>query len=526
MNRLLALVTILSLGFSTSSQATDMISASAADRMGLEIAWERHLQVPAGAQSIVHQEIFVHSTEPVEYVEIHTAAKDAKGPPEVLYRIPTARVGKNGLPIGKPEAERLAGNEVRRLKRRGIEGTITSRVVPRVRLYTLGNDGTIECRDAESGEPVWMARIGNRRLGYSKFGVNDKFVAIVNGANLIKLDASNGEEMQSVRTTGAPLFGAVNSGRYALIPTIRNGVEGYPLDDPSEYPFHEMVEGIALAPPSKAPGTTRVAWGTDRGFVYVMELQGRPGVLFRLDTDGIVSGRLAAASGNRYFFGSDSGQVYGVLATRVGKVLWSKPYGEPFYNDPMVVGDQLMIRSTYGNLFSLGLVDGISNWSNPVPNVGELLAAFDGKIFVRLLTGGMAVLDQKTGEVKNIMHDVLPGRLLTNSQSDRLYLVSDAGSVQCLRPVGATLPTFNDTSEAPELTPKDSGPESPDADPDKMFAPPKDPFDPKAGGDPFAQPGTDPFGAGPTDPGADPFGGGADGGAAMDDPFGADPFGN
>ncbi len=26
--------------------------------------------------------------------------------------------------------------------------------------------------------------------------------------------------------------------------------------------------------PTKAPGSSRIAWGTDRGFVYVMEMQG------------------------------------------------------------------------------------------------------------------------------------------------------------------------------------------------------------------------------------------------------------
>ncbi len=180
---------------------------------------------------------------------------------------------------------------------------------------------------------------------------------------LLKLDVKTGEQMQETRTKGTPLFGAVHAGEFSLVPTIRGGVEGYPLSDPTRFPFMEMVEGMALAPPTKAPATTRVAWGTDAGFVFVMELQGTPSVLFRLNTDGIVSGRIAAATGDRFFFGSEAGRSMALRATRSGQVMWSRSFGEPFYNDPMVVDDRLLIRSTYGNLYCLGLDDGISTWA-------------------------------------------------------------------------------------------------------------------------------------------------------------------
>ena len=532
MSRINSIAIFSVLLFASSVQAGETLSASAADRLGLEIAWERNLQVPTGSQSIVHQELYVHNEAPLEYVEIVGAsAQNPNAKQKVLFRLLTSRLGKDGKPIGKVEAQRLARNEIRRLKRRSINGTITTRIVPRVNLYSLGDDGTIECRNAETGEPIWMQRIGDRRLGYSKFGVNDRYISLINGANLIQLDVKNGEEIRAVRTNGAPLFGAVNSGRFALIPTIRNGVEGYSLDDIRDQPFHEIVEGHALSAPVKAPGTTRVGWGTSEGFVYVMELQGRPGVLFRLDVDGNVGGRLATSAGNRFYFGSDRGQVYCVRATRVGKVIWSKPYGEPFFNDPMVVGEQLLLRSGYGNLYSLGLADGVSTWQNTSPGVGELLAAFDGKIFVRSLSGNMAVLDLKTGEPIQSLRDILPNKLLVNSQSDRLYLVTTQGSVQCVRPAGAAIPTFNKTSEAPEMSKKmgetEAGPAMFDKPSmvDPFDAKSADPFAPAGGGDPFgADPGADPFGGGGAGAGADPFGGGgADAGAS---PFGDDPFGN
>ena len=355
-------------------------------------------------------------------------------------------------------------------------------------------------------------------------GVGEKYVSVINGANLLKLDVKTGEQMQETRTKGTPLFGAVNAEDFALVPTIGNGVEGYPLSDPTRYPFREMVEGLALAPPTKAPGTTRVAWGTDAGFVFVMELQGTPSVLFRLNTDGIVSGRIAATSGDRFFFGSEAGQVYGVRATRSGQVLWSRPYGEPFYNDPMIAGEVLLIRSTYGHLYALGVDDGISKWPYTIPNVDEFLAAFDGRAYVRLLTGGLAVVDIEAGKTVDTVFDLLPGRLLVNSQTDRLYLVSDTGAVQCLRPEGKILPTISESllGSQPEKVEKAEAEPTEPAGPRPV--PGADPFAPGAGADPFAPAaGADPFGA---DANKDPFGADA-GGAGAADPFGgADPFGN
>ncbi len=312
-----------------------------------------------------------------------------------------------------------------------------------------------------------------------------------------------------------------------MIPIIGGGVEGYPLYDPTRDPFMEIVEGRSLAMPTRAPDSSKVAWSTDRGFVYVMELLGTPSVLFRLNTDGIVSARVASASGDRFFFGAESGQVYGLRATRSGTVLWSQPFGEPFYSEPLVVDDQVLIRSTYGSLYSLSVDAGVMTWNQTIPNIAELITAFGGRLYATTLGGGLAVIDLETGKQLSVHNDVRPGRLLRNKFTDRLYLVSERGDVQCLRPENSVLPTFS-VQVDPEPPAEVQDKPKPKAD--------TTPFGP-AGNDPFGAGGADPFGAGGADPfggggGADPFGGGggADpfgggGGAPMDDPFGGNPFG-
>ena len=538
MNRLLVVfLTVVLTSSHAFVSAGELMTPDALSRLGLAQAWARPVHVPAGAQSIRDQQLFVHEENPHEYVIITapkpappadaaaTANQDAAKPadtpkPETitLARIPIDRIGINGAPIGRAEAERLASNEIRRLKRRGVDAEMKIITSPRVNLYTIGSDGLLECRNAETGEPIWIQRVGKPSLPFSDLGVDEKYITVVNGGNLIQVDAENGEIIREVRTQGAPAFGALNSGDFAVVPLIGGGIEGYSLYDPERVPFRERVTGTTLAMPTKAPNSSKTAWGTSKGFVYVMELQGKPSVQFRLDTDGIVSGRIAAASNNRFFFGSETGQVYGLRATRIGEVLWSQPFAEPFYNQPLVYEDQVLIRSSYGNLFSLNVENGLQTWNGSKPNIGDLLGVLDNRLYATTMSGGLVVLDVKTGQKLATFNNIRPEHFIANDLTDRLYLVSNDGDVQCIRSEGASLPTLVSHTE-PKKSIKAATIE---ADPTQTPAQ-------GVGNDPFGAAKKDPFGAGGGN--ADPFGGGGGGGNA--DPFGggggnegmADPFG-
>ena len=530
---------------------TPLMSPAQATRLGLVEAWRRPLTLPAGAQSIVDQKFFVYPSLPVEYVEVvegqvdpaaeapvapatepantgpadaapgeaesgqpAAAAAQKTSPRNVLVRIRTDQLGRDGQPIGKEEAQRRARQHVRVLKHRGIQASITSRSVPSVRLFTLADDGTLECQDAETGEPIWLSRVGSRWLGYAPMGVNEEYLSVLNGGNLLTIDAMSGDVIESIRTNGVPISGSTNAGGFALVPTVNGAIEGYPLEDSTDYPFREIVAGRAMSPPVQAPGSSHVAWATDRGFVYVMEVEGTPSVLFRLDVSGLVTARVVAASGDRFFFASDTGQVYALRATRTGEVLWSQPYGEPFYNDPLIAGEQLLLRSAYGNLYSVDVETGMGNWNAPVTGVDELLGVVDGKVFARLRTGLMTVLELETGKRLESLQEIRPRYFLVNRFTNRLYLISDSGTVQCLRPVDSPLPAFNEVPEpAPVVEKKQEKPKE---------KPAANPFDPGAGeDDPFDPAGADPFGAGEAMP--DPFATGDEEGSA--NPFGGElPF--
>ncbi len=547
------------------AMASNLLTPAQASRLGLTEAWRRQMQVPGGAQSIVDQQVHVIEGQVLEFVEVIEGAATPAGNGKSAPNSSTGGEGAisdldvtSGLPkaegvspenakvfaryridpfgpvetrLDKAEAERQARQQLRILERRGIKARITTRNAPLVRLYTLGNDGTLQCQDGESGELIWVVHVGSRSLGYGSLGVGTDSLTVINGSDFIRIDAANGNEITTQRIKSVPIHGAVHASDFSVVPTIRGGVECHPLSDTSLDPFMELVTGVATAIPTNAPGSPYIAWATDRGFVYFMELSGRPSVQFRVNTDGNVNGRLAAASGDRFFFGSDIGQVYAVHATRIGEILWNKPFGEPFYNRPLVHGDKVFIRSSYGSLFALNVDSGIMAWDRTTAGVDELIACFDDRLYVRMLSGVLAVIDASTGEIVQIISSVQVNKLLTNFVTNRLYLVDDSGAVQCLKPIGSDLPVVDVAMQS--TAPKASVEESPVKTDETPNDSPKtaDPFgagasDPFGAGapDPFgAGAGSDPFGAG----GADPFGaGGAAPGGATQDPFGGDPFGN
>lgn len=544
----------------TASEAGEtLLSPTMADRLGVTEAWRRPLSLPAGAQSIVDQQLFVDRSSPARFVEIvrKSAGKDdpsgdeqpsgtgdapsangsqqpgdgeresasnggsasggesgtgeqpAKGN-DVLTRIRVDRLDRFGNPIGEEEAKRIAKNEVRRLKRKGIDAEIALAEVPSVLLYTLGDDGTLECRDAESGRVRWTNSFGNRNLGYFGFGVDEEYVSVINGANLILVDATDGEVLHTKRTFHPPGRGSVHIADFVFIPTIGGGIEGHHLSDPRHDPFLEQVSGAVIQVPTVGPGTSYMAFPTESEYVYVMELEGKPSDLFRLKTDGHVRARIAAI-GDSFYFASDLGQVYAVKTTRTGEVLWTRSFGEPFLDPPSIHHGAMLLRSAYGNLYSLNLKDGTKNWSQPVAGVDQLLAVFEQQVFIRTLTGRLAVVDLESGDLVMEMAEVQPTNFLINRVSDRLYLISDSGTIQCLRPRDAELPTFKETQTAPRRDVEKEKAPAEDRERAEEPADDSDPFGTEPGADPFEAGGTDPFG----------------GDASMDDPFGGenDPFG-
>ena len=144
-------------------QAEDFVSPVVLENLGLGQSWARPITAPWGADSIASQQLVVMEENPIEYLEIveaaaeappqaddQAAADSASKEPRLLVRMRIDQIPANGHLSSREEAERRANNEIRRLKRKGIEASLRNRTVPRVHLFSLSDDGTLESRDAET----------------------------------------------------------------------------------------------------------------------------------------------------------------------------------------------------------------------------------------------------------------------------------------------------------------------------------------------------------------------------------------
>lgn len=524
MKRYLSIATLLLWSvFAGSAYAIDLLSPVAADRLGVEESWHRQIATVGGAGSIVDLQLWVQQNTLRESIEVVRADEAGKiildG--EVLRRISTEMKNSSGLPIGKAEAERMARLDVLKLKRRGISSAIRSVSIKQVRLYLLGSDGGLSAYDAETGEVLWSLRIGDPGLGYGRLGISDQFVTVINGTTMYRVIADDrktanstalgGRPIKPVVLDNVPLIGATNTENWVMIPDVRSGLESYSFEDIPGQPGFEIFSGQLLDKPTRFPGSNLISFTTENGFFYVMETGEVPTTLFRLKTDGTSPGGATPASGDRFFLGSSAGRVYAIHATRSGEVLWNQSYAEPFYQAPFVTGEHVLISSSFGNLHCINAADGTPVWAAPSRYIESVFAKAGDLYFARSTVGLLAAIDPKSGQQVKFGSEVFIERVVKNMDTDRLYLVSHGGTIQCLRPQGAEQPTFLRDAAA------SAKPSTKNAETAKTKEKPtEDPFGAAAGAAPAAQPNADPFGAEPT---ADPFGGGAA------DPFGADPFG-
>ena len=500
----------------------ELFSGPSAAALGMEVAWVGSLTSPYGVDSLVDVQLFVDVDNKLRYQEL--TAPDAEGTPRVLSRMRMGGMSPEGRLLDDTEATRLATNEIRRLKRRGMAASSQIIEAPTVTLYSLSGDGALERRDGETGDLQWRISVGNENLGYGKLGVGPDHVAVINGGNLILVAAKTGKILNQIRTRRPPSFGAVISGSFVVVHTVGGNIEIYPLDDITRDPFVEHVQGAALARPVALPVEKKLCWPTDRGYLYVTELSGSPSTLFRLGTDGLVNGG-AASAGKNFFFATDRGQAYGLRASIDGEVLWVESLGEPIDRPPVVASDRVLFVSDYGLLFCLSQIDGTRQWDRPARGISAVHAAFDDRIYASDNAGMLIVLNLDDGTSVELPGAIVPNRVIQNSLTNRLYLVNARSMIQCLRPIESPLPKLAASFQVLEMPAEEK---ADDAAAEKAATPAekKDPFG-AADSDPFGAGDSDPFGGGEMD---DPFGGGGSdpfgGGNGGSDPFGgADPFG-
>jgi hypothetical protein len=382
------------------------------------------------------------------------------------------------------------------------------------RLTVMTSAGVVQELNALTGETLWTARIGNPNHPSLGPAASDKAVALLNGSTMYVLDKNDGKPIVVRQVGGAPGAAPALGERYVFVPLVTGRVEAYPVDEKQRLtPWYYQSYGRAMVPPLTTAES--VVWSTDSGHLYVGNSNDLR-VRFRLEAGSDIVA--PPASGPPYVYaGTSTGEIFSMHET-TGSRRWKYAAGFPIHRAPAVVGDRVYVSSEEPMLHCIDAARGTEIWI--APGVRQFAAASKSRVYGVDEFGALVVLDSANGApLARIFRDTAT-QALVNDQTDRIYLVSEDGLVQCYHELDAKEPTYHrpkpappTTEEAPptvgDTTPSDVAQPQPTTDEAEEPQPTDgDPFD--AAGEADAMP-ADEAGTPPADD-EDPFGALDDGG--------------
>jgi outer membrane protein assembly factor BamB len=364
-------------------------------------------------------------------------------------------------------------------------------------LFVQTDKATVQAIDAETGKTLWSKRVGNPAYPSMRLGVNHDHLAIVNGSRLYVLNRHNSDLLLEKALTDVPGAGPAVSSKRVYVPMVSGKIVAYRLQLPAD----PMKEGSAkdkdkdkaaaaptndkantatpAANPDKKnlqldqasippmtcqsfgrvwvqpqivfedPKEERLVWPTERGFLNLARVDRKAedalAMKYRLQAD---SGILAqpgylppnpevVGDPGLVITGTKDGFVY-AFRTNDGETSWRYSTAEPIASSPTPFADRVYVTTQLDNLFCLSLKTGNPMWV--APGIRQFVAASKSKVYVADNLGRLVVLDAAKGTPLGSIDTQGIAFKMRNTGTDRIYLATDTGLIQCLHEIEQTAP--------------------------------------------------------------------------------------
>jgi outer membrane protein assembly factor BamB len=312
------------------------------------------------------------------------------------------------------------------------------------RLSVLTSAGVLQELDALTGRTMWIAPVGNPDHPSLGPAATEQYVALVNGSTLYVLDRVDGRPVKIRPVGGAPGAAPALSKSHVFVPLVTGRIEAYPLEGQILTPWYYQSIGRAMV----APLTTSdsFVWATDTGHVYVGRLPAL-GVRYRLETGSEIVAPPAYRQPFVYVATLD-GEVF-AMHELTGERRWKYATGFPVTRAPAAVADRVFVTSQEPALHCIDAVKGTALWE--MADITQFAAMSRDYVYGVDELGRLVALDAKTGALAGRMPTDIATHALVNDQTDRIYLVSKDGIVQCLHELAAEQPLYHrrPVTEAP-----------------------------------------------------------------------------
>jgi outer membrane protein assembly factor BamB len=314
-------------------------------------------------------------------------------------------------------------------------------------LTVLTSAGVMQEINAQTGETLWIAPIGKENYPSLGPSCTEQFVALVNGSTLYVLDRKDGRPVLIRQVGGAPGAAPALAAKYVFVPLVRGRVEGYPLDGTKKLtPWYYQSQGRTMVAPLATPQS--VVWTTESGYLYVGQSD-NPKVRFRLETGSEIVAPPAYLKPFVYVAAA-SGELF-AMNEMTGERRWKYATGFPVTRAAAPVGKRVFVTSEEPALHCIDAATGNMLWESP--HVSQFSAASKERVYGVDDLGALVVLDGAKGTLLGRLATDHAINTLVNDQTDRIYLVSEEGVIECLHELGATEPLEHNPKPAVEKEP-------------------------------------------------------------------------
>ncbi|MEI8375110.1 MAG: PQQ-binding-like beta-propeller repeat protein [Planctomycetota bacterium] len=375
-------------------------------------------------------------------------------------------------------------------------------------LYAQSNRATLEAMDAETGQKLWSKMIGQPSHPSLPPSIYRDLIATINGSALYVMNRYTGDILYQTTINGAPCGGPALSSKRAYVPIVSGMILAYRLEpitdaakelgkinpNAAEMSEDEKKEaakkaeeerrenirirqgyipplacnstGRALVPPvvtSQNLNEEFVTWGTDRGYLYVGRIDRRSEDTFvaerypdkhRQETRETFNSppaylpadpKVLGDSGVIYA-GSSDGYVYAMLE-HSSELLWKFATPDPVIDSPVVIEDRVYATTELGGMFCINAKTGKQIWF--APDVLHFVAAGKQRVYAADKVGCLRILDARNGTLLDSLPTSTMPIMISNGKTDRIYLATEGGTIQCLREVEQTNPVVHNESRKP-----------------------------------------------------------------------------
>jgi len=343
-------------------------------------------------------------------------------------------------------------------------------------LFVQTTAAMLHAFDAETGRPIWSGPrlVGNPRQPSMAPAVNRRFVAVLNGTRLYVLNRVNGDLLWETELDGIPGSAPSLVDFRVMVPMLNGLIVAYrlkpvekqqelkpkgkgqaPVVDTTPPEALKLVQGHgtpltcqstgeATAPPlftSASEDEDMVAWPTRAGTLLIAAIP-RVGNQFIIRHRVLVGNGTAGGVAYRPADGkspADAGLVYVVSSEgfiravneRTGESTWEFPAAEAVTEPPVRVADNVYVATQLGGMFCLDAKTGVQRWA--APQVIRFVAAGPERVYAVDKLQRLVILDARSGSrLDSLDVHAFPFRV-ANAQTDRIYLATETGLVQCLR---------------------------------------------------------------------------------------------